>query len=259
MRLLFRSVILALILACLNGCGDAVQVQHETDEPTYRRAKAFLREGRNEEALQAFLSVIAKREDAAESHFEAGWLYLNHIQDPLSAIYHFRQYLAIRPQGELSESVKDLIRSAKRDFASQLPGEPFAEEVDRADLLSKIKQLEQREDTFKQAVVTLEEQLREADSENDRLRRLLAEVGNEQEEPEDRLRPIVIQTNQPAVEQAASTPSEYTVVEGDTLSRISTKVYGTSGRWTEIFEANRDILPSPNALQVGQVLRIPED
>jgi nucleoid-associated protein YgaU len=55
----------------------------------------------------------------------------------------------------------------------------------------------------------------------------------------------------------AEVPARYTVKTGDTLSRISREVYGTSGRWAEIFEANRDQLPSPNALRPGQVLEIP--
>ena len=52
-------------------------------------------------------------------------------------------------------------------------------------------------------------------------------------------------------------PSTYTVVAGDTLTRISEKVYGGPDRWMDIYQANRDTLTGPNALRVGQVLRIP--
>jgi len=57
-------------------------------------------------------------------------------------------------------------------------------------------------------------------------------------------------------EQTASS-SVYTVVAGDVLGTISTKVYGTSKKWQQIFDANRDVLESANSLKVGQVLRIP--
>lgn len=50
----------------------------------------------------------------------------------------------------------------------------------------------------------------------------------------------------------------YTVVSGDTLTRISGKVYGTGSRWNEIFEANRDVLPNENSIKIGMQLRIPE-
>jgi len=56
---------------------------------------------------------------------------------------------------------------------------------------------------------------------------------------------------------SAPTHTDYTVQKGDTLGKISMKIYGTSRKWKEIFEANRDRLQNPDRLKVGQVLRIP--
>lgn len=62
---------------------------------------------------------------------------------------------------------------------------------------------------------------------------------------------------------APSTPSlEYVVAEGDTLGGIAKKLYGTEEgnkltSITRIFEANRQILKSPNDITVGQKLTIP--
>jgi nucleoid-associated protein YgaU len=47
------------------------------------------------------------------------------------------------------------------------------------------------------------------------------------------------------------------VAAKDTLSSISTKMYGTPNRWQEIFNANRDKLATPNSMKPGQVLKIP--
>ncbi len=47
------------------------------------------------------------------------------------------------------------------------------------------------------------------------------------------------------------------VVEGDSLTRISLRYYGTGSRWQEIYQANREILSESNALRPGQRLRIP--
>lgn len=49
----------------------------------------------------------------------------------------------------------------------------------------------------------------------------------------------------------------YTVKSGDTLSAISQQFYGDPNRYNEIFEANRPMLKSADAIDVGQVLRIP--
>lgn len=48
-----------------------------------------------------------------------------------------------------------------------------------------------------------------------------------------------------------------TVQPGDTLSRISARVYGEAFKFEAIFNANRDILSSPDVIQAGMKLRIP--
>ena len=47
------------------------------------------------------------------------------------------------------------------------------------------------------------------------------------------------------------------VVKGDTLSKIAEKYYGDASLFTQIFEANKDILTDPNLIRVGQKPRIP--
>jgi nucleoid-associated protein YgaU len=51
-------------------------------------------------------------------------------------------------------------------------------------------------------------------------------------------------------------PESYTVQEGDSLWLISYKLYGED-RVAELYAANRDTLPSPEALRVGQTLKVP--
>jgi len=49
----------------------------------------------------------------------------------------------------------------------------------------------------------------------------------------------------------------YTVVGGDSLSKIAKHFYGNASRWHEIFDANRDQISNPDLIRVGQVLKIP--
>ncbi|MBX3700465.1 MAG: LysM peptidoglycan-binding domain-containing protein [Dokdonella sp.] len=58
---------------------------------------------------------------------------------------------------------------------------------------------------------------------------------------------------------AAPAVQTYTVVKGDTLSKIAKHFYGNANRWREIFEANRDQLSNPDLIKPGQVLAIPAD
>jgi len=52
--------------------------------------------------------------------------------------------------------------------------------------------------------------------------------------------------------------STYTVKPGDTLSKIAQAQLGDPGAYTDIFNANRDLLSDPNKIVPGQVLKIPQ-
>ncbi|HEY0321224.1 MAG TPA: LysM peptidoglycan-binding domain-containing protein [Pyrinomonadaceae bacterium] len=58
--------------------------------------------------------------------------------------------------------------------------------------------------------------------------------------------------------QESQESQTYTVKPGDTLSKISQKVYGDAGRYMDIFYANRDKIEDPNKLEVGWELTIPQ-
>ena len=57
--------------------------------------------------------------------------------------------------------------------------------------------------------------------------------------------------------QTAPTLQTYTVVKGDTLSKIAKQFYGNANKWRPIFEANTDQLDNPDRIKPGQVLKIP--
>ncbi len=49
----------------------------------------------------------------------------------------------------------------------------------------------------------------------------------------------------------------YTVVKGDTLSKIAKEFYGDANSYQKIFEANKPMLTHPDKIYPGQNLRIP--
>lgn len=49
----------------------------------------------------------------------------------------------------------------------------------------------------------------------------------------------------------------YTVVKGDTLSKIAKQYYGDAMKYPTIFDANKPMLTDPDKIYPGQVLRIP--
>jgi nucleoid-associated protein YgaU len=51
----------------------------------------------------------------------------------------------------------------------------------------------------------------------------------------------------------------YTVVAGDSLSKIAKREYGDAQKWKQIYEANRDKINDPDLIYPGQVLNIPAE
>jgi nucleoid-associated protein YgaU len=49
----------------------------------------------------------------------------------------------------------------------------------------------------------------------------------------------------------------YTVVKGDSLSKIAQREYGHANEWNRIYVANRHILNDPDKIYPGQILNIP--
>lgn len=221
----------------------------ETDEKQYRLAKSYQTQGRNEEALSAYLRVIEGRRTAPESHFEAGHIYLTDIKDPVSAIYHFRRHLELKPDSEQTERVRQLIETARKEFARQLPVRPYEGQLDRLDLMELIEGLKVENEKLKRNLLTAQSRVRQ-------LERLIANKPDS--ETSEKSVALPSPASRAKISSARSAASlRYTVRSGDTLSRISVKVYGAPSRWSDIYQANRDRLSSENALRVGQELRIP--
>jgi nucleoid-associated protein YgaU len=53
------------------------------------------------------------------------------------------------------------------------------------------------------------------------------------------------------------TERTYTVVAGDTLSKIAKREYGDASKWHRIYEANKDTIKNPDLIYPGQTFKIP--
>ena len=279
-----RSLLLLLLGALvlgLAGCGDRERLSYatEADEPAYREGTALLKSGRKQEALSSFLKVIAKRgDDAPESHLEVGLLYLQHINDPLSALYHFKKYLALRPNSPQAPLVKQRIDAATREFARTLPAQPLENQLQRVDLVATLERFKQENESLKQELADLK-----------------AGRGNVAlATPDESAAPVtgspagrftfstdsipVVHTRPPppparapaptvprvTPAPAAATPAaqpagvrRHVVQPGDTLSKIALRYYSNRARWHDIYAANRDVMKSETDLKVGMQLKIP--
>ena len=47
------------------------------------------------------------------------------------------------------------------------------------------------------------------------------------------------------------------IVDGDSLHKLAEQYLGSADRYLEIYDANREVLPSPEVLPIGAALKIP--
>ena len=282
----FRSIlpgaVAALALAALTGCGgDAPSLSSELDDSSYRYGQQLERQGNWDEALTAYLKVIDRRGDAApESNLNVGLIYLNHIKDPISAIYHFRRYLELEPNSKEAWLVKGKIDAAKREFARSLPGQPIDGTAERLGTPEQVDRLQREVDELRaeNAALRAGASIPATHSTTIDLPSAAADSGPGPAPAPVAVSPVasapdgasagpaitdapeVSPTPEPARETrpAAPAPRRHTVVKGDTLFNLAQKYYGNRSRWRDIFAANRDVLSSENSpLKIGTEIKIP--
>jgi tetratricopeptide (TPR) repeat protein len=269
------------LLLASAGCTDSERVSSaaEVDEPAYRQGQALLKTGRRQEALNAFLKVIDRRGDEApESHLEVGLLYLQHINDPLSAIYHFKKYLALRPNSPQAPLVKQRIDAAMRDFARTLPAQSLENQPQRVDLVAALDRLKQENEMLKQELADLKAGRAAAQTtlpgeEAPAAPAAAARGFNFAPDsiPTVRTRPAPVTPSRPAPARptpavtpppAAPTPAaaagrRHIVQPRDTLYKLAQQYYGNRAKWRDIYAANRDVMKSETDLKAGMSLKIP--
>ena len=279
----------ALLFAA--GCerGGGLPFASEESDSDFQRGKQLIRQGRNQEALAAFLKVIAKRgDDAPESHLEAGLLYQQHIKDPLFAIYHFSKYRELQPNSKQADLVRQQIDAAKREFARTLPAHPLEDASVKLEYNDQLDRLQRENEQLKAELAALRgafpsgavprprsggfdipepsgpapraAEVEPAAEASPILRAPLnPEPTAARNAVESVVRPAPNLRAAPGVAANQSPAGKrHAVQHGDTLSSISRQYYGTSAKWREIYNANRDILKSENeTLRLGMELRIP--
>jgi LysM repeat protein len=258
---------LGLLLAA--GCGGPGD---ETRHPRYQRAAQLREDGKYAAAATEWEEYLRRFPPAAtRAHLELAQLYHDHLDDPFLAVYHYRRYLEANPETSDAETLRVFQQAAEKRYFEQLAQRHSPDAQWRQEAL----QLRGRNE---QARKTIERLLAENRylKEQSGVRIEAGDVAPTTAPPAEMpavetvtaappTSPAVVPTPPPSVPVATAPPPApptetgrtYVVRDGDTLAKISREVYGSANHFQRIFEANRDQLPAPNQLQVGQTLRIP--
>jgi tetratricopeptide (TPR) repeat protein len=283
-----RTLVLAasalLALAAGPGCGgESPSLSSEMDDSNYREGQQMERQGRWDEALAAYLKVIDRRGDAApESNLDVGLIYLNHIKDPIYAIYHFRKYLELEPNSKQAVYVRGLIDAAKREFARALPGQPLESQTEHLGVEEQVERLQRENDDLRaeNAALRAGGPVPETHSSTIDLGSIpspqsLSEPPPPSEAPSSPISLAPVDSGDAAAAAISDAPAEqprdaapapapaagirhHTVAKGDTLFSLAQRYYGSRSKWRDIYAANRGVLASENSpLKIGMDLKIP--
>ena len=253
------AVVVALLCA-LFGCSErrSFEAVKEIDEPVYRRAKDLLGRGMENEALENFLNLIQKRNgNAPESHLDAGNVYLNHVRDPVSAIYHFKRYKSLVSRFPSASSrvklelIDDLIKTGTKEFAASFDAKVYQTPLERLRLLDTIEQLRKENQLLKDQLASTRSRLNGIVVDAGLLHQATDAGSVGQKQTVVPRRPVQASSTAPRLRR-------YTIKSGDNLYKIARKVYGDSNRWREILKINRSVIPDTGNLKVGTVIDLPE-
>jgi len=190
-------------------------------------ADAKSEQGDFERAINLYEAALDDSPRCAEIHYKLALLYDDKLNDPVSALHHFRRCLALSPNGAHVNDVKNSIKHDEVTVLTTLSGD---------------------------SVVTRSEAAR-LRNENLNLRRELeGRTGTLRSAP-DKSQASAASSKKNASKKGGS--RTYVVQSGDTLASISRKFYKSSKRWKEILDANKKGIDDPKRLSVGQTLVIP--
>lgn len=244
-------------LACLAvwmsvGCGSSISDVEagENLHPTMGEAKQCMRKGDVDQALKLYEELLLNEPHMAKAHLEAGLLYDSEKQDYIRAIYHYQQYLTLRPDSEKRDLIEELVGLARLSFAASLPDQPSDAIREVGRLRQEVARLKGELLGSRNSVRALKQSLQEA---NQQLASTGGEVGAtavlaaRAGDPGAAADPVL----------RVSGPRAYRVRSGDNLTEIAKEMYDDGTKWRLIFNANREVLKQPDDLQAGQTLVIP--
>jgi LysM repeat protein len=180
-------------------------------------------QGDFERAVNLYEAALDDSPRGAEVHYKLALLYDDKLNDPVSALHHFKRYLALTPNGSHAKDVKNSIKRDEIAALTALSGDSVITRAEAARL---------RDENL-----TLHKQLEERATARTALEKLQAS-----------------DAHKPGSKKGGQT---YVVQSGDTLFSISRKFYKSSKRWKAILEANKKNIRDPKDLTVGQTIVIP--
>lgn len=258
-----KKILLLLCAAILlSGCGKSDERNH----PLFQKGKRAQSAGNGEEAAEFFHKFLARRPGNAYVHLQLATVYDEMLNEPLTAAYHYRQYLRLAPDAPDAKEVRSWLKSCEKRCYENLKKEfaATAEELSAPPAAAPQTATVASDGATAPDAPAASATMAAAEKELKELKKLLEQYRSRHQLMQrelEKLRQLSVHTAAPAATTDANTADSaaatvYRVQPGDTLGGIARKVYGKSSLYTVILDANTDL--DARKLKPGMVIKVPQ-
>ncbi len=253
--------LIIFLLLSLVGCKEQLD---EHRHPLFLRATKYKEDTNYSMARDTFEKYLLLNPKSYLAHNELAILceedYLN---DKVFAIYHYRQYIELAPSNQDKENAKIWLESAEEQYLEDLKVK--YKDVEFEQYINDLKENHKKQIKINKKLSSNHKKILAKATEiqeiNWKLRQEVAKYRTKK--LKDLKKEPVMNIDIPDGTTIEKEPEKeeftiYKVVEGDTLSKISQKVYGTSQHYKKIYDFNKDIMKNISTVKVGQKLKIPK-
>ncbi|MBE6366699.1 MAG: LysM peptidoglycan-binding domain-containing protein [Lentisphaerae bacterium] len=274
MNLLKCAILAVAAIVLFSACSPGDERRH----PLFIKGVKAQNNGNGAEAADCFRELIKRRPQSVYVHLKLAGVYDEMLNDPLSALLHYRLYLEAMPGAADAEEVKAWITQAeKRSYellkerfepapmpsAAVTPQAAAASVPEAAALVQEnsavpIPEAPLAPPNTAPAVdageyAKLQKQLAQYQA---RHRYMLAELQRLRKKHNVQLPNHVPESTPPAAGSSGSGVRTYKVQPGDTPGKIARKLYGKSSLYKVILQANPAV--NERSLKPGMILNIPD-
>ena len=206
------------------GCDE---LRQRTGEKLEEQAARAIKAGDFKDAVRVLEEMNVGTPTTADAHYQLGMIYAGKVNEPISALHHFKRFIELKPNSPNAKLAKSAIEELQVRVASALSrGGTFGD--------NEIAKLKNENHSLRKQIIELQQKSKPG-------------LGIKGTNPTD-----VVKKDIPPGSKT------YIVQPGDTLAAISRKFYKTSTRWKDIQDANFYSLSGKPTIKPGQEIIIPE-
>lgn len=242
-KVFVRAALATMIAGILCGCLPSSQGPlDEQNEMHFLKGKAKVSAFDDDGAIESFTRALEVNPKNASAHFELGLLY-EKKEVYWAAIYHFEQYLRLRPNSDYAQIVRERVNADKIELAKTTVLPPITRDMQRQFEKLSAENAQLQADLEKAQAELNQWRVHYANAQ-----RAAQATTTPQPQPQTSTTTLSSQT----LSAARPALRSYTIKSGDTLTSIA-------GRYGVRLDALNSVNPGldPRKLKVGQVINIP--